>query len=102
MARYDVGASVVLFGGETYDPGEPFAFADTWIWNGLTTNWTPQAATGPRPRAEASIAYDAARRVVVLFGGYGPYWVIDDPSCVKWGCVGEWAMFNDTWILGAV
>jgi hypothetical protein len=31
--------------------------------------WTRVATTGPSPRAQASLAYDAARQRVVLFGG---------------------------------
>ena len=101
MASYDAGAAVVLIGGETYSP-EPSAFSDTWTWSSLTASWTPQAAVGPRPRAEASVAYGAARGVVVLFGGYGPYEALSDPTCETWGCFAIWAMFNDTWTLGAL
>ena len=41
---------------------------DTWTWDGTT--WTKQQpAVTPPPRANARMAYDAVRGVVVLFGG---------------------------------
>jgi hypothetical protein len=56
--------TIVMFGG--------VGFADTWTWDG--TRWTQQltrhspsqrSSTGPMP----SMAYDAGRREVVVFGG---------------------------------
>jgi hypothetical protein len=70
---YDSGrGAVVLFGGNRVlfgDSTRPAVMlGDTWIFrNGA---WTRMAAPGPSPRAEAAIAYDPARRRVVLFGGY--------------------------------
>lgn len=53
---------------------------DTWTWNGSA--WTQQfPASSPSARQGASIAYDAAHKQVVLFGG-GP------------GILGT---YNDTW-----
>jgi hypothetical protein len=51
-----------------------------WLLAGATTGhragaqtagwtWTEQPATGPPARSRASMAYDAARDVTVLFGG---------------------------------
>jgi hypothetical protein len=64
---YDAATdTVVLFGGFNNDQG-PY-LNDTWLWNG--TAWTRQhPAASPPTRAGASMAYDAATRAVVLFGG---------------------------------
>ena len=43
---------------------------DTWTWDGK--GWTHQhPATNPPARQDPAVAYDAARHVVVLFGGRG-------------------------------
>jgi hypothetical protein len=43
---------------------------DLWEWNG--TRWhRVSTRTGPSPRIGAALVYDAARRVLVLFGGSG-------------------------------
>jgi hypothetical protein len=71
--------TVVLFGGQ----GANTDLRDTWTWDGST--WTKQApTTSPPARIFASMAYDAATRNVVLFGGQnaGP------------------RSFNDTWTWG--
>lgn len=64
--------TVVLFGGNRAlfgDGRETDTFlADTWLLGDRT--WRRADVAGPGPRAEAAIAYDAARRRVVLFGGY--------------------------------
>lgn len=39
----------------------------TWKWDGTT--WTRIATTGPTPRYQATLAYDATRQRVVLYGG---------------------------------
>jgi len=45
---------------------------DTWLWNATEKSWTLATTTGPQARFAASIAYDAARQRVVLFGGQTP------------------------------
>src|SRR2546427_3666444 len=45
----------------------PGPLADTWAWDGGA--WHQAAKTGPAPRYSASLAYDVARGVYVLFGG---------------------------------
>jgi len=78
--RYDV---VLLFGGQN-DTGY---LNDLWAWNG--TKWrelfidTPV----PAPRSHHSIAYDAKRHEVVLFGG------------IHHGEDGPETTLQDTWIL---
>ncbi|MGI8550764.1 MAG: Kelch repeat-containing protein, partial [Dehalococcoidia bacterium] len=80
---YDAATSnVVLFGGCCTATGG--RFSDTWIWNGSA--WAQQSpATSPPARDSADLAYDAARGVVILFGGAG--------GCASGGC----AYLNDTW-----
>lgn len=72
---------VILFGGVTH-LNEPLP--STWEWNGAS--WTEVCAgacaeSGPSVRVETAMAYDAARRRVVLFGGQqstSPYAVLSD------------------------
>lgn len=69
-AAYDEASSqVVLFGGEG-PPTTNAAFdylGDTWVWDGRS--WIRADGAGPSPRFAATMAYDAARGQVVLFGG---------------------------------
>jgi hypothetical protein len=59
----------VLFGGWRSATNEHFQ--DTWEWDGAT--WTERVLDPrPHPRREHGLAYDAARGVVVLFGGWTP------------------------------
>lgn len=123
------GASMVLtnqgpllFGGAAVS-GVP-VYGDTWRWNGTT--WlqltTPVA---PAPTAYSAMAYDGARNVVVLFGGFtsnetwefdGVAWHQRAPAqspppraraafawspvagkCVLFGGAGTTTQFGDTW-----
>ncbi len=60
---------VVLFGGHVGQmPGGTY-LADTWEYDGTT--WTSKATSGPSARMSASLAFDAERGKVVLFGGVG-------------------------------
>jgi type II secretory pathway pseudopilin PulG len=70
----------VLFGGCTAIggwtqslPGCPIgdAIGDTWIWNTTTRHWAELNISGPPARYAASMAYDAATRSLLLFGGCG-------------------------------
>lgn len=70
MVFDDARGVTVLFGGTTA--------SDTWTWNGTT--WTRAATTGPSPRNIPTLAYDARRQRVVLFGGQSGL-----------------TLFNDTW-----
>lgn len=68
---YDSARGVcVLFGGSTSCPDS--GNNETWEWNGAT--WTQVATVGtvPSPRWVVAMAYDSARGVCVLFGGYRP------------------------------
>jgi cysteine-rich repeat protein len=62
-----INRNVVLFGGTLATDGTT-TLAETWIWDG--TAWTQQALTvQPSPRTTTQLAWDAARRRVLLFGG---------------------------------
>lgn len=64
---YDsVRERVVLFGGTDYDTYTDRG--ETWEWDGA--GWSNATAlAGPNPRRDHAMAFDRARRRVVLFGG---------------------------------
>ncbi len=66
MAFDSARGVTVLFGGSEAD-GSGACLGDTWEWDG--SSWTLVSESGPVPRAEHALAFDAARRVTVLFGG---------------------------------
>ncbi|CAG0981063.1 hypothetical protein PHYC_01768 [Phycisphaerales bacterium] len=63
LAFDPVTQRVILFGGH---PGGASA-GDTWAWDGVS--WTQLAVPGPAPRYATSLALDAARNQLVLYGG---------------------------------
>lgn len=65
---YDAATGqLVLFGGKHTD-GFTHSLNDTWVWTG--SNWVQQhPTTVPSTRSQASLAYDATTRNLVLFGG---------------------------------
>jgi hypothetical protein len=64
---YDANARrVLLFGGASDDPADPLP-RTLWSWDG--TRWHCLADGGPAGRADAFLAFDAARNRLVLFGG---------------------------------
>jgi hypothetical protein len=81
-ASYDVATgSVLVFGG--YNTTDFVDVADTWEFSG--GHWakvTPTNGTKPAPRDTATMAYDAADRESVLFGGFSTK---------------NLAVLNDTW-----
>jgi hypothetical protein len=48
-------------------PSRPGPEGDSWTWDGSL--WHRASGSGPAPRYLAALAYDAQRRVYVLFGG---------------------------------
>jgi hypothetical protein len=70
MAYDPVHQRVILVGGFPGDENCNNYFGDTWAWDG--TQWTllVDAASGPGPRGDCSMAFDEARGVLVLYGGY--------------------------------
>jgi hypothetical protein len=61
----ETNGEVTMFGG--YDGTQ--LRGETWTWNWDTSRWTTRSITGPAPRRGHLMAYDAVRRVTVLFGG---------------------------------
>src|SRR5262249_23704884 len=59
----------------------------TWELKGDT--WTKVEVPGPGSRNVASMAYDAKRKRVVLFGGFGEDGVYRGDTWIWNGCVGE-------------
>ena len=72
MAWDAATGQLVLFGGGSLNSnGDLVLNNDTWAWNGSTwTNVTPSAGNPP-VRYGASMAFDAAQGLIVLFGGQG-------------------------------
>ena len=61
-AAYDpIREEVIVFGG-----WDGVAQGDTWAWTGT---WVKRSDTGPTPRFASGIAWDYARRRLVLVGG---------------------------------
>ncbi len=73
---YDAATgTVVLFGGNSTQSHSNLG--DTWTWDGTT--WTQQhPAASPPVREGAPMAYDAATRTVVLFGGFNKHHWLGD------------------------
>jgi hypothetical protein len=78
--------TAVFFGGKGFNEN----FQDTWTWDGHT--WTQQhPATSPGPILQASMAYDDATGLVVLFGGC--------PIGCQQGTNETWTWNGSTWTL---
>jgi RHS repeat-associated protein len=79
---YDpVAGGVVLFGGETNDPGT--LFNDTWRWNGASWDHAVGVASPPG-RELFGMAYDAASGQMVVVGGDGPLTLPTDTWEYDW------------------
>ncbi|MBI5546736.1 MAG: hypothetical protein HY901_22870, partial [Deltaproteobacteria bacterium] len=93
-AAYDSArGKLVLFGG--LDSGSR-SLDDTWEWDGIEWKQVCGAAVncfGPVERYGHSMAYDAHRGAVVLFGGEAPV----DRACFCNECAGPDPSCNDTW-----
>jgi hypothetical protein len=82
MAYDPATGTMLLFGGQSNR--YPCYLGDTWSWNGTTwTELSPSAS--PPARSYAPMAYDAATRTVLLFGGEGM------------SSQGEYGGLSDTW-----
>ncbi len=74
---YDRDRQVTLmFGGQNGGPFGVGLLGDTWEWNGQA--WTQVQLPGPSARSFVKMAYDTARRRVVLFGGYTAAGFVND------------------------
>ncbi|MBI5527234.1 MAG: hypothetical protein HY897_12940 [Deltaproteobacteria bacterium] len=91
---YDAArGKVVLFGGHTCC-GSLSHLGDTWEWDGEVGTWTERvpATASPSARSGHAMAYDSARRSVVLFGGI-QYYV----DAWEWdGASGTWTYQSPT------
>lgn len=68
MAFHELENKTVMFGGYQ---GDSISFLnDTWTWDG--SDWTNVSHVGPVPmgRSNHAMAYDRARGVIIMFGGY--------------------------------
>jgi hypothetical protein len=76
---------LVLFGGDDLGAANPSGgFRGTWTRTG--TRWTKQhPANSPSGRTGAAMAYDAATRQVVLFGGSSPGGGVDAQTWIWTG-----------------
>jgi hypothetical protein len=82
MAYDPATRTMLLFGGQS--DRYPSYLGDTWSWNGTT--WIKLSpSTSPLARSDAPMAYDAATRTVLLFGGEG---MLSE---------GEYGGLSDTW-----
>jgi hypothetical protein len=61
---------LLLFGGATSYGPHGHVVNSTWAWNGITWIRLHQSVSPPA-RAQASMAYDASTKSMVLFGGSG-------------------------------
>jgi len=72
MTYDDARQRIVLFGGYqciSFPCRRTVPLGDTWEWNGSVWNYVTPPAGNPAPRADHAMAYDAARKRVMLFGG---------------------------------
>lgn len=68
IAYDETAQRVILFGGQGTEGGSAVTDQNsTWALNGTT--WTRLATTGPSPRNNASMVWDATKKVIVLYGG---------------------------------
>ncbi len=72
----------VLFGGNGTTGGTP-KFDETWEWDGI--DWTQRSPAAAPSARDTTMAYDSARGVTVLYGGYdgalkGDTWEWDGTS----------------------
>jgi hypothetical protein len=74
----------VLFGGVGPQCGPQGYCSDTWEWNGY--GWSQRPAAGPEPREWSAMAYDSARRLTVLYGGFVTFGSTHGPANDTW----EW------------
>jgi hypothetical protein len=80
---YDSDRGVLIVHGGLQGRGA--LLPETWEWDG--TNWRKFSGAGPGGREGATMAYDQARKVTVLFGGFGADAVHGD----------TWAWDGTTW-----
>ena len=77
MAYDPASGQVILFGGETVD-GD--VFGDTWAYDPASNTWTELDPAGdlPSPRSGHAMVYDSLGARMILFGGWGGDFGLDD------------------------
>lgn len=94
---YDSSRQVlVMFGGYSSVNNQTISFGDTWEWDGAALPngaWTLRSTVGPPPRGLCRLAYDSARDVTVLFGGYS------NSAATFLGDTWEWSGARGQWTL---
>ncbi len=60
---------IVMFGGGSFSGGTAIRLNDTWEYDGTTWTHIQTGANKPAPRQHHAMTYDAARGVIVLYGG---------------------------------
>lgn len=89
---------LVLFGGRQLTRDRQSIFLrDTWEWDGAA--WTRVDTAGPGPRVHGAMAYDPARRAIVLHGGGGAEAMLTDTW--EWRD-GRWRMLDIEMPAGAL
>lgn len=83
MVYDEARGTLLLHGGIPGARTSPWP-TDTWAF--AASGWSRLAGDGPIGRARTALAYDRARKQVVMFGGIG-----DGPR-------GQQPFFNDTWV----
>jgi hypothetical protein len=83
----------MMFGGYFYGDHD-----DLWDWDAATTSWTqwPRTSPWPAPRQHHAMAYDEARGVLVVFGGYA-YQQGSQPCPAGSVLDAGICVFGDTW-----
>jgi hypothetical protein len=71
MVYDDARHVVLMFGGNG-----TATLGDLWSWDGV--RWTRLATSGPPPRDDAVLVYDATRQRTVLFGGRSGQTLLND------------------------
>jgi hypothetical protein len=87
MAYDSAGSVTVLFAGFVGYWEWDWPWSKTWEWDG--TYWTLASESGPSPRNGHAMAYDLARGVVTLYGGYDR----DTGACDD-----TWEWSGSTWV----
>ncbi len=87
---YDADRHVtVMFGGCTTASCTPDGLGNTYLWNGTT--WVQDMGPQPSDRGAPAMAYDAARKQLVMFGGLDP---AHDELDETWVWNGTWTQLH--------
>lgn len=92
MLAFDERSNLfVLFGGwSEAPPGVYHRLADTWVFSLGNRSWSLRSpAVSPPARSDSAVAYDPAKAVVFLFGGFDGSNYLND----EW----SYSAANDTW-----